>query len=768
MPPRGGMPASPSGIPPSEGSGGPSGDRPSRRWSLKRVLLGCVIVLLAAGISAGVYVIEEVHTLAGDLAQNGTLKVGNGQLAQAGAGEPQTLLLVGDDQRSLTKYYHVAVPHLANEMLLVRIDPGKPYISMMSIPRELQVPIHVSNSQTLAPNRINSAYTYGIGSLVTTLKKEIGISVNHVVVITFGRFKRAVDEMGCVYSTVDRRYFHVNEPGGPQYQEINLQPGYQKLCGDEALQFVSYRHGDTSQVRDARDQSFLLDVKKQYGPTLVDNIHKFEQIFGQAVQTDGGLQSTGGVLNLLETLISSSGRRVRQVHFQADLGPSFDTATPQQIQASVHAFLFGGSSALPKQHTAQVAHNVHANKKQITQQQPLEPTTSGQLAEARSTAANVPFPLEYPRVQDRGGAGVPVSIRSYQIHAPDGSAYPIYTAAFATATLGQFYDVQGTSWTTAPQLDNPDQTLSVGGRTYYLFYEGSNLRMVAWYEHDAVYWIRNTLTDDLANGEMLAIAQQTEPFTTTGAPGKRPVILQETGVPSRPSKTKPISLRETLGGIAGLVAAVGFLLLLAFAVSRRKRLAEVRSELDLAAPTGAHLTASLAHIPDLPITPAPLLSPQRPPNGSAGRRSRFSRGQALIVGGLLLIVAGVVVAILLLSGGSGSASSSSASGAGHASSAPAKPPVPTVPVTVLNSGSAQGAASNLAVSLRSQGVNVAGTGNISAARPPGVEVLYVPGQQAQAQKLVHLLSTKQATVAPIDPATAAAAGPSAQLVVVIS
>src|SRR5436305_3871075 len=127
---------------------------------------------------------------------------------------------------------------------------------MTYIPREQHVQNQVRNSQTLAPNRINSAYTYGIGSLVTTLKKEIGISVNHVVVITFGRFKRAVNEMGCVYSTVDRRYFHVNEPGGPQYQEINLQPGYQKLCGDEALQFVSYRHGDTSQVRDARDQSF--------------------------------------------------------------------------------------------------------------------------------------------------------------------------------------------------------------------------------------------------------------------------------------------------------------------------------------------------------------------------------------------------------------------------------------------------------------------------------------------------------------------------------
>ncbi len=730
------------------------------------MLLACVIVLLAAAISAAVFVLEEVHTLTSDLSQNGTLKVANGQLAQAGAGEPQTLLLVGDDQRSLTKYYHVAVPHLANEMLLVRLDPSKPYISMMSVPRELWVPIHTPNGGTFV-NRINAAYTYGIGTLVSTLKQDIGISVNHVVVITFAHFKRAVDQMGCVYSTVDRRYFHVNVPGGPQYQEINLQPGYQKLCGDEALQFVSYRHGDTSQVRDARDQSFLLDVKKQYGPTLVDSIHKFEQIFGQAVQTDSGLQSTSGILNLLTTLIDSSGRRVRQVHFQANLGPSFDTASPQQIQASVHAFLFGGSSELPKQHTVAVAHAVHSNKKHITVQLPLVPTTLGQLAQARDAAANLPFPLEYSRVQDRGGAGVPVSVRGYLIHAPDGTAYPIYTAVFATATLGQFYDLQGTTWTTAPQFDGADQTVSVGDRTYYLYYEGSNLKMVAWYEHGAVYWIRNSLTDDLDNGKMLAIAEQTQPFTT-GGPGKRSVLLQEVGVPTRTPVSKPTSLRQTLGGISGLVALLGIPMLLVVAVRRRRRLGVVRSDLAVAGPAGNRLSASLAHIPDVPISPPPIGA--MPPMGSrplSRYQSRGGRGKLLIALALLVIAAAAVAIVLLLSSRHSSVGSST--GASRpASAAAAKPLVPTTPVTVLNSGSAQGAARNLAVSLRSQGVIVANTGNVTESRPPGVEVLYEPGQQPEAKELARLLSAQQVTVAPIDPVTAAAAGPSAQLVVVIS
>ncbi len=66
-------------------------------------------------------------------------------------------------------------------------------------------------------------------------------------------------------------------------------------------------------------------------------------------------------------------------------------------------------------------------------------------------------------------------------------------AVFSAGMLGQYYDAQGMTWTTAPQFDSPDQTIHVAGRTYYLAYEGQHVETVAWYEHGAVYWIRNTL-----------------------------------------------------------------------------------------------------------------------------------------------------------------------------------------------------------------------------------------------------------------------------------
>src|SRR5579862_1747208 len=273
----GGTPTPPTGPPPT-GGGPPSLPPPAprpRRMILKLVL-GSLLVLVAAAGGTAVFILEQVHTLVQDLSVNKALLVDRGVLAQSGYGGPETLLLVGDDTRKEYKHYNGYVPDLANEMLLVRIDPSKPWISMMSIPRELWVTFSTPGGGTYT-NRLNSAYTYGATTLVKAIKQVTGIVPNHVIVTTFAQFEKAINKLGCVYDTIDERYYHNNADGGEQYQNVNLQPGYQCLNGNQAEEFVSYRHTDTSQVRDARDQSFLLAVKKQYGPELVGNIGKFER-----------------------------------------------------------------------------------------------------------------------------------------------------------------------------------------------------------------------------------------------------------------------------------------------------------------------------------------------------------------------------------------------------------------------------------------------------------------------------------------------------------
>ncbi len=275
----------------------------ARRFGL--AALGIVVLV---GVGTYVLVGKEIAGVVSALGQNDAVKIAPKVLVPTGRGQPETLLLVGNDERPPPKDNPTGavLPH-SNEMLLVRIDPSKPTISMLSIPRELRVTFTAPTGEVIT-NRINSAYTYGaedgggtsggIKLMLETIKSVLGITVNHVFVTNFPKFRRAVDEMGCVYMTVDKRYHHVNEPGGEQYFEINLQPGYQRLCGQRALEFVANRHESTSLIRDARDQRFLLAVKAQYGSTLFENREKFERILGRAVETD--LHGEEEVLALLE------------------------------------------------------------------------------------------------------------------------------------------------------------------------------------------------------------------------------------------------------------------------------------------------------------------------------------------------------------------------------------------------------------------------------------------------------------------------------------
>ena len=157
-------------------------------------------------------------------------------------------------------------------------------------------------------------------------------------------------------------------------------------------------------------------------------------------------------------------------------------------------------------------------------------------------------------------------------------------AVFSAGLLGQYYDVQGMTWTGAPMFSNPDQTVSVGGRTYSLYYSGQHLMVVAWFEHGAAYWVHNTLTDAVGNGELLAIAEQTQPIGTPGTPGtpigsNGHVRLRAVVVPKRPGAGTSTSTIQTIGSLGGLLTLVAVPLLCLALLRRRRELSAIRGQL---------------------------------------------------------------------------------------------------------------------------------------------------------------------------------------------
>jgi hypothetical protein len=132
---------------------------------------------------------------------------------------------------------------------------------------------------------------------------------------------------------------------------------------------------------------------------------------------------------------------------------------------------------------------------------------------------NIGMPVYFPRViasQSRyctgGGAcptgpGQPAYPRAYQLHDQSDNPQVAYRMTLVlNPLLGQYYGIQGTTWRSPPILNQPTQTRTIAGKQLLLYFNGHKLSLVAWRTPQAVYWISNTLTDDLGNNQMLAIA----------------------------------------------------------------------------------------------------------------------------------------------------------------------------------------------------------------------------------------------------------------------
>src|SRR4029078_12494438 len=122
------------------------------------------------------------------------------------------------------------------------------------------------------------------------------------------------------------------------YSKINIQPGYQRLCGQDALSYVRYRHEDNDLVRAPRQQDFLRQVKAQVGAFgLINKRNKLLHIFSSYTSSD--LQSRSGILRLLKLAIFSAEQSIQEIHFHAKIGPSYVTARPSVIAKVVTQFL---------------------------------------------------------------------------------------------------------------------------------------------------------------------------------------------------------------------------------------------------------------------------------------------------------------------------------------------------------------------------------------------------------------------------------------------
>jgi LCP family protein required for cell wall assembly len=511
------------------------GEEPAPRLWLgmwKRFLIAGALIVLLCGAATAVLALRTANRIAAEVFPKlNQIHTPKGLITSIYSGGPKTFLILGSDKRygSKNPEEREAAAH-SDTMLLVRFDPAQEQTSVLSIPRDLLVSITTPEGRTYYPAKINSAYT--IGSLLpghdegATLAAEAvkkvlpGLQLNGIIDVTFTGFIRLVDKLGCVYVNVDHRYFNENL-GTPEtdYTSINLQPGYQKLCNENALAYVRYRHTDSDFVRVARQQDFLRDLREQVSPELgqIDSVAK---AVGRAISTN--FPPSGSVLLELAKLIAfSQTKPLRQVSFQRNNvdymlgGGSYVTTTPELAAATLKEFLYGDQklrpprppSAAPARHGSHRSHGSHAPSAASIG---LYPTPSSDEDQAVGAAVQVPFPLLYPGLQT--GPATPEGVRPYALRDQHGHLHHAYVIVFQQNPLGGYYDVEGTDWLDPPIIDHPDETQSIGGHNYMIFADGQHIHMVAWRRGKVLYWIVNTLLEELSNQQMTAIARSVQPL----------------------------------------------------------------------------------------------------------------------------------------------------------------------------------------------------------------------------------------------------------------
>jgi LCP family protein required for cell wall assembly len=171
------------------------------------------------------------------------------------------VLLLGSDDDSKFNADHV----LTQSMILVRVDPASKHVTMMSIPRDLWLPLSTGGS-----GKIDWAYSNGgPAAAMATVERNFHVHVDEYAWVGLKGLIKMIDLLGGVDLFITNPVLDDAYPddinGGflYGYKTVAVLPGAQHLDGSRALQYVRSRHNDINGDfgRSARQQQVLLAMK---------------------------------------------------------------------------------------------------------------------------------------------------------------------------------------------------------------------------------------------------------------------------------------------------------------------------------------------------------------------------------------------------------------------------------------------------------------------------------------------------------------------------
>jgi LCP family protein required for cell wall assembly len=149
------------------------------------------------------------------------------------------LLVVGSDTRQGLREggFGEAAGQRSDVIILVHLVPAARHATVLSIPRDLYVPV----AGTGGSAKINSAFNRGPGQLVQTIQQSLGVPIHHYLLVNFDGFREVVDALGGVAMYFPRPVRDSNNGRNESGLDVD-EAGCRRLDGDQALALARSRY----------------------------------------------------------------------------------------------------------------------------------------------------------------------------------------------------------------------------------------------------------------------------------------------------------------------------------------------------------------------------------------------------------------------------------------------------------------------------------------------------------------------------------------------
>jgi LCP family protein required for cell wall assembly len=225
-------------------------------------------------------------------------------------GRPVNILVMGIDQvPGAAQDSKDVFAGRSDTMLLLRVNPEDDSVHILSIPRDTQIEL-----PGVGLTKVNDANERGGSALAARSVSSVlnNIEIDRYVRISTGAFRELVDLLGGVEVYVPYEMKYVDQT---QKLNINLEPGLQRLNGDQAEQFARFRHDEKGDIGRVQRQQMLLKalLKQATGPMVIPRMPLLVSSMQKYVDTN---LTPEEMLALVET-----GRKISQGKFKMVMLP---------------------------------------------------------------------------------------------------------------------------------------------------------------------------------------------------------------------------------------------------------------------------------------------------------------------------------------------------------------------------------------------------------------------------------------------------------------